>query len=121
MISMACWYRILTPYNYKSHGYKVYYPAGSSTKEKIEALEPIIDRYQDYIENGWLSENHENYFCTENNIKRMLDSMGSMLLRGAGARDVISAYKQERIDSMECSLDEILERQYNEESGYYGE
>lgn len=103
------WYIINTPQCKK---YKVYYSNQATVQDKIQSLTPVQGKWQSYIENGWLSENHEDYYCTENNIKRLLDSCADMLLRGAGARDVISDYKEKQIREHEVSLDELMEEEY---------
>lgn len=106
------WYLLNTP---QSKRYKLYYPNNATVQDKMQSLTPVQGKWQDYIESGWLSENHEDYDCTENKIKRLLSSCADMLLRGAGARDVISSYKQKQIWEHEVSLDAMIEDEYRNE------
>ncbi len=109
------WYKINTP---AVKGYKVYYPNGASMAQKLQALHPMLDFWQEYCERNWLSENHENPWCPENKVKKLLDDAGSFLLRCNSGGFVLSDYKEKRIAEMECSLDELLEKQWQIDDGY---
>lgn len=99
------WYPLFTPGDGR---YKQNY---RTEEDRCEVQKPILAKWQGYIENGWMSENHEAMFCTENKIKWFLDGCADFILSGKGnSRNIMTAYKEKRNREKEISLEEYLER-----------
>lgn len=95
------WFKLNTPGDSQ---YKQYY---DTDEDRVSVLQPILAKWQSYIENGWISENHINPYCTENKIKRFQDDCGSFILY-CNSPDTLSAYKEKRNAEREVSFEYLL-------------
>lgn len=53
---------------------------GSEGKSRCESIQPILDRWADYCNKNWISENHAAMDAPEKKVKRFLDGCGLFIL-----------------------------------------
>lgn len=79
-------YRVILP-----NGKAVWLKHGTLEERKAE-VNALLEKWSEYCNNGWLSNDYEDAWCPENKVKHFLDSLAYYLLSGF-TDDVVTEYK----------------------------
>ena len=80
---------------YQPNG-KVYKAHFYTPDEAAWIAEVMLDRWYDDCVEGWMSDNHEDMYCSENKVKNFLNSIGYMLLQSNQKTNLASGIIEHR-------------------------
>ena len=96
---MATSFHIAQP-NFKP--YVLFFSKGQDRNTVLQ--DTVLKNWRQYCEDGWLSINRKDDFCTENRVKRFLDSCAMFLLISNGFGDIETDQKRSTRERSEIPM-----------------